>query len=95
MAEPVVLTEEERSLPYAKYFDRPMRAVPPGKLALFNGPPAPPEMLMPVEERNLFLDETDPYLQDGYGVSAEGTGFLANTTFMPGVTSAMLDWEKK
>lgn len=92
MAAEVVLTEEEKALPYAKYFDRPLAPVPPGKLALFNGPPAPPEMIMPVEERNLFMEETDPYLQDGYGISADGLGFLANTTFMPEVTSDMLDW---
>jgi hypothetical protein len=28
----------------------------------------------------------------GYGIAPDGTGFVANTTYMPGVTTEMLDW---
>ena len=35
----------------------------------------------------------DPeYCQVGYGVQDDGTAFVCNTTYMPGVTSEMLDW---
>ena len=45
------------------------------------------------EQRNLFLKGEDTnYCQIGYGVASNGAGFVCNETYMPGVTSDMLDW---
>ena len=42
--------------------------------------------------RNLFLDKVTPGIDTGFCVAENGTGFVANSTFMSGVTGAMFDW---
>lgn len=89
----VGVTREETGLPYYKYFTQPMASVPPEKLALLDQGPL--ENGLPFEDRNMFLsgrDEELGYAQVGWGINRDGTGFVANTTYMPGVTGAMLDW---
>ena len=88
---PVTLTEEERALPYAKYFDRPLAPIPQEKLDIWNGPMADPALATPIERRNDFLDG-NVALSIGFTVAPNGTGFVANSTFMPGVTPEMFDW---
>lgn len=91
--EKVGVSKEEQQLSYYKYFTRTMTAVPQEKLAILAK--GPQSNGLPFEERNQFLtgaDEKAGYCQVGYGVREDGTGFVANTTYMPGVTSDMMDW---
>lgn len=91
--EKVSVTKEEMSLPYFKYFLKPMAPVPQEKLDLLNKEPQ--SHVIPFEERNKFLsgeDEAEGYVQAGFGIREDGTGFSANATYMPGVTSEMMDW---
>ena len=87
-----VLTPEEALLPYAKYFKRPLAPIPQEKLDIWNGPAASAESALPFEDRALFQSADVPGLQNGFTVAPNGTGFVANTTFMPGVTAEMFDW---
>lgn len=92
MSEKVGVSREEMHLPYFKYFQQPMAAIPKEKLAVLQGGPSAVQAV-PFEERNLFLIGKDSdYCQLGYGLFADGTGFVCNRTYMPGVTSEMLDW---
>ena len=68
-----------------------MAKIPEEKIALLDKTAAVESV--PFEQRNLFLkgEDTD-YCQIGYGVASNGAGFVCNETYMPNVTSDMLDW---
>lgn len=87
-----ILTEEESLLPYAKYFSRPLAPIPQEKLDIWKGPAAPPETALPFSERIHLQDDEVPGMESGFCVMQDGSGFVANTTFMPGVTAEMFDW---
>ncbi len=87
----VGVSEEEKALPYYKYFTRQMAAIPHEKLKVLEQPSK--VSAVPFEERNSFLKGEDTaYCQIGFGVADNGTGFVCNATYMPHVTSDMLDW---
>ena len=89
---PVVITQEEKALPYAKYFYQDLAPIPQEKLDIWHGPMADPALATPVERRNDFLEEGKVALEVGFTVAPNGTGFVANSTFMPGVTPEMFLW---
>lgn len=87
----VGLTDEEKKLPYAKYYYREMAPIPEEKLRVWKGAAADPALATPFEKRNDFLaDKVE--LSIGFTVAEDGTGFVANSTFMPDVTVEMFDW---
>lgn len=87
----VGVSKEEKALPYYPLFERNMVQAPAEKMALIGIPSPVPAV--PFEERNRFLQGTDrEYCQIGYGVAEDGIGFVCNETYMPGVTSEMMDW---
>ena len=89
----VAVSQEEKNLSYYKYFERDLAPIPEEKLAILGQGPAPAEKLLAFEQKDLFLKgEDEDYLQVGFGVAANGTGMVCNTTYMPGVTGEMLDW---
>ncbi|BBF41429.1 hypothetical protein lbkm_0103 [Lachnospiraceae bacterium KM106-2] len=88
----VTITKEEEQLSYASYFHQPLAPIPQDKLDVLKGGPAAPSMALSIEDRNQFLEEEVPGLQVGYCVAPNGTGFVANTTFMPNVTPEMFYW---
>ncbi|WOC32922.1 MULTISPECIES: DAPG hydrolase family protein [Caproicibacterium] len=88
----VELTEEEKKLPYVKYFYRDLAKVPEEKLRIAQGAPADPRTALPLEERNRFLAGTDAGLTCGFTVMPDGLGYVANSTFMPNVTVEMCEW---
>lgn len=88
----VPITEEERALPYAKYYFQPMAEIPAEKLAVWHGPAADPALATPIEDRNRFLGVEPMPLEVGFTVAPNGTGFVSNSTFMPGVTPEMFYW---
>ena len=67
-------------------------AIPQEKLDIWHGPMADPALATPVERRNDFLEEGKVALEVGFTVAPNGTGFVANSTFMPGVTPEMFLW---
>lgn len=88
----VPITEEEKKLSYAKYYFRDLAPIPQEKLDIWHGPAADPALATPIERRNDFLDDKDIRLTVGFTVVPNGTGLVANATFMPGVTPEMIDW---
>lgn len=88
----VTITELEAALPYAKYFHRPLASIPKEKLDIWNAPAAGALLARPIEARDSFLDYYSRGLESGFCVASNGTGFVANSTFMPGVTGEMMDW---
>ena len=89
----VGVSEEEKKLSYYKYFEQDLAPVPAEKIAILQGGPIAPEKCIPFDERNKFLKgEDDEYANIGFGVAADGTALVCNTTYMPGVTGEMLDW---
>ena len=88
----VPITEEEKRLPYAKYYYREMAPIPHEKLDIWRGPMADPSLATPLENRNDFLDEGKVALEVGFTIAPDGTGFVANSTYMPGVTPEMFNW---
>lgn len=87
-----VITEEEKKLPYAKYYYMPLAEIPQEKLDIWNGPAADNKGVLAIENRNLFLEEEVPGFQVGYCVASNGTGYVANSTYMKDVTPEMIDW---
>ena len=89
----VGVSEEEKRLPYYKYFEQDLAPIPEEKLQILAAGPKTDKKAVPFDEKNLFLaGKDDDYCQIGCGVMDDGTGFVCNTTYMPGVTSEMLDW---
>ncbi|MBQ1510394.1 MAG: hypothetical protein IIZ54_05815 [Selenomonadaceae bacterium] len=87
----VGVSKEEYRLPYFKYYEQEMAPIPMEKLQLLDTPSTAP--CVPFDERNLFLQGKDQdYCQAGYGNLPDGTGFVCNETYMPGVKGEMLDW---
>lgn len=87
----VALTPEAKTLPYVKYFYQDLAPIAPEKLAVWQGPMADPALATPLESRNDFL-RGNVKLEVGFTVAPNGTGFVANRTFMPGVTPEMFYW---
>ena len=87
----VGVSREEKSLPYYKFFERDMAAIPAEKIALIDKPSEIPAVTF--DEKNLYLaGNDDDYCKVGYGNFDDGTGFVANETYMPNVKGEMLSW---
>jgi hypothetical protein len=87
----IAVSKEEKSLPYFSLYEREMAPVPEAKIALVKEPSK--VRAVPFEDRNLFLKGEDKdFCQIGYGTAEDGTGFVCNETYMPGVTGEMMDW---
>ena len=86
------MSAEEKALPYYKYFEQDLAPIPAEKLVILAEGPGDEKKAVPFERKDLFLAGMDEdYCQTGYGVMDDGTGFVCNTTYMPGVTGEMLD----
>lgn len=88
----VELTENEKQLSYAKYFYQPLAEIPLEQVQIARGNAAASEQALPIEARNQFLAGSSSDLKMGFCVAANGTGFVANRTFMANTTVDMLDW---
>ncbi|NTV90279.1 MAG: phloretin hydrolase [Clostridiales bacterium] len=88
----VTITDNERKLSYAKYWDRELAPIPADKLAIAAGPACDPSKALKVEDRNKFISDEDSGIEMGFCIMEDGTGFVANSTFMPRVTPEMFDW---
>lgn len=89
----VGVSYEEKQLPYFQYFQRDMAPVPQKKMEILRKGPMESGECLPFSQRQQFLAGTDrDYSHCGYGTAEDGTGFVANETYMPGVRGEMLDW---
>ncbi len=88
----VALTDSEKQLSYVKYFNQELAQIPEDKLAIAAGPAADSSLALDLEDKNKFLAGEDTGIQSGFCVMENGLGYLANSTFMPGVTVDMVDW---
>ncbi|SHI64525.1 DAPG hydrolase family protein [Parasporobacterium paucivorans] len=88
----VAVTREEKALPYYKYFNREMAEAPAEKVKIGEGPQNDPRNGVKLEDRNKYLSGEAPGFEVGFCVMENGTGLVANKTFMQGVTGEMLDW---
>lgn len=92
MSKKVGVCSEERALPYFHFYEQELAPVPAEKLKILAEGPSS-VAAVPFEKRQLFLEGKDSeFCQIGYGVAPDGTGFVCNETYMPGVTGEMLDW---
>ncbi|WP_157151994.1 DAPG hydrolase family protein [Brachyspira sp. SAP_772] len=93
MSKKVAVTKEEKSLPYYKYFEKELAEIPTEKLEILNNGQPNNLKAIPFDEKNTYLaGKDDNFCQIGYGIQDDGTGYVCNTTYMPNVTSDMLDW---
>ena len=89
----VGVSKEEKNLSYFKYFEQELAKIPQDKLDIWNGEAVSEEKCLSFDNKDLYLEGIDnEFCQTGFGVAKDGTGFVANTTYMPGVTGEMLDW---
>jgi phloretin hydrolase len=84
------LSPEERSKPYAKYYQNP---VPPDPthLALMDMPCDPSKAIYP-EQMNDLLNPGDLQVEIGWCNLSNGAGFIANRNLYKNVTAEMIDW---
>jgi len=87
------LSDAERALPLAKYWDLPLHRVGPLQRQLIDAGPMDPAKATPPER---FTDLLRPVgyedVEYGYCMREDGTGYLAVYTTYPGCTPAMLGW---
>ena len=91
MKQRVGITEEQRNLSYAKYYDKPLARVSEEKLKILEKP-MDPSLALKIRDRNRLFEDGYFKAETGYCVLEDGTGYIANYTKMPGVTSEMFDW---
>lgn len=92
MGQRPALTEEERKLSYAKYYDLPMTPIPPEKIEVLQNGPMDPSLALKIEDRTRLFEPGYLPCEIGYCVMEDGSAYLANKTEMPGVTPEMFDW---
>ena len=89
----IVISDEEKKLPYYKYYTRPLAAIPKEKLDILKVEKPTWKGIIPFEKKDIFLKGEDKdYCQLGYGNLEDGTGYVCNTTFFPNSTVEMIDW---
>ena len=88
----VPITEAQRELSYAKYYDEEIVTPPQESLALIQKGPIDPAEALPISERNRLFEPGYLEAEIGFCIMPDGTGYVANLTRMPGVTAEMFDW---
>lgn len=88
----VPVTEEEKKFSYYKYFEQEMAPAPQEHYDLMLRGPISPDLALPVGERNRLFEPGYFEEETGWCVMPDGTGYIANLTKMPGVTTDMFDW---
>ncbi|MPW24729.1 phloretin hydrolase [Alkalibaculum sp. M08DMB] len=88
----VPITEEDKNKSYFKYYEMEMATPPAEKYEeISKGPIAQSEALL-IQDRNDLFKPGYLDCEFGYTIMEDGTGYVANHTFMPGVTGEMLQW---
>ncbi len=88
----VPVSEMGQKKSYFKYYLKNMTPVAPEKMEkVFRGPINPGKAL-PFTQRNRMFEPEFIQEEIGYCVMFDGTGYVSDLTFMPGVTAKMVDW---
>lgn len=88
----VPVTDDDKKKSYYKYYLKDMEAIPGDKLnKAFRGPISFMKAL-PFDERNSLFEEGYFEEEVGYCVLPDGTGYVSDLNYMPGVTPEMIDW---
>ncbi|HWJ42406.1 MAG TPA: hypothetical protein VNR67_03135, partial [Solirubrobacterales bacterium] len=74
------------------YLSRPMTPPDPAVLAAIEAGPADPEAVLPRDELDRLLDPAPLAVETGRCFLADGCGYVAVRTEMPGVRAEMVDW---
>lgn len=89
----VPVTEEDKKKSYYKYYLEEMAPVSDEQYAAAAAARLTPDQVLPVTEVNrLFDPDHPPYAEMGYCAMPDGSAYMANRLFMPGVTPEMMDW---
>jgi len=86
------LTDEEKTMPEAKYYSTDFVPVPDEVMdAVANGP-ADPAKALPLKDINQLLKPGYLAMENGYALLDDNTAYVAARTDMPGVTRDMIHW---
>lgn len=88
----VPVTEEDKKKSYYKYFLEEMAPVPPEVYAQAEAARLTPEQVLPVREVNRLFEAGYLPGERGYCALPDGSAYMANLLYMPGVTAEMFDW---
>ena len=78
----IAISDEEKKLPYYKYYERPLASIPKEKIELIKEEKPNCKLIIPFENKNVFLKGDDKdFCQLGYGNSEDGTGFICKLHF--------------
>jgi hypothetical protein len=88
----VPVTEQDKLKSYYKYYDLEMTPAPKEKYDLVLRGAIEPSKALRIQDRNDLFKPGYLDTEIGYCIMEDGTGFLANLTYMPGVTTEMFDW---
>jgi hypothetical protein len=86
------LSAEEKKRGYSKYYNLEMTPIPQEKLKILTAGPIDPVKALSIEHRNDLFKPGYFDVEIGYCTMPDGTGYLANLTTMPEVTTEMFDW---
>ncbi len=86
------LTEQQKKLPYSKYYFREMAQPNPKLMAELNKGPMDPDKALPIDDINMILDPGYHEVETGYCIMPNGMGYVAVNNVFPGVTIDMLRW---
>lgn len=93
MSKPKVpISAEDQAKPYYKYYLRETTPVAPQKMSKIFGGAIHPTNAIPFSARNQLLALGQEKEEIGYCVMPDGTGYVADVTFMPGATTEMIHW---
>lgn len=88
----VQIQDADKSKPYFKYYERELAPLAPEKMGCAFGGPMSPMEAVPFKDREKLLSDDGLGNRIGYTVMMDGTGYISDTTIMPGVTTDMIDW---
>lgn len=86
------LTPEQEKMTYSKYYYEELAEIPEEKKKIIASGPCDPKKALKIQEMNKIFDEGYLDVEIGYCQMEDGTGFVANKTFMPEVTGEMFAW---
>lgn len=86
------ISEEDKKKSYYKYYLEDMAPVPPEVYERAAAARLSPDQVLPVDQMNRLFEPGYLPAEQGYCALPDGSAYMANLLFMPGVTPEMFDW---
>ncbi len=86
------ISEEDKKKSYYKYYEEEMAPVDPVLHEQAAAAHLTPDLALLPDQVNRLLDPTPLPAEFGYCILPDGSAYMANRLFMPGVTPEMFDW---